>query len=348
MVEVLLDKPGTWLSGSGPEADLALRTRGMLIRNLADLPFASDCSLEEKRTIEERVLGVLESAGLLASGQYLSLANLDEREGLLLLERRLISESLLNNTGPRGVYVSNDQSLSIMVNEEDHLRVQVHASGLQPQEVFNRLNLLDNRLDIFLDYAFDERLGYLTDDLTAIGTGLQIDVVLHLPALYLRNRVMAVEQQVRDQHHSLEAVQGALPEARGDLYVLQNQRTLGRSEEEIAFHVKHLAAQIIEEERSARQTILAENPRALEDRVGRALGIARGARLLDYDEAVTLLSALRLGRALDLANGFSLADLNGLLIESQRAHIETKKGQDLDDLALSMERADLFRARFGQ
>jgi len=346
MVEVLLDKSPAWLAANGPEAALVLRTRGSLARNLSDFPFPSHCSEDEKRSVEERLLAALESANLLSMGQYCSLQGLDAREIGLLHERQLITDTLIRGTGPRGVFVSHDQSLTILVNDEDHVRIQVTAPGLQTQEVWSRLSGIDDLLDVSLDYAFDERLGYLSSDLARVGTGLRIDVMLHLPALGMANGILPAEQYVREQQHTLFGAFGSLTDGHGDLYVIQNLRTLGRSEEEIAFHVKHLAMELIAREKDARNAVLNENAVAVEDRVGRALGIARNARLLDHGEALDLLSSLRFGLEAGVAERFTYPQLNQLFMAGQRAHIEMKEAQDLDELALSQKRADLFRGRF--
>jgi protein arginine kinase len=347
MVEVLIDKLPAWLSGTGPEAALAPRTRGSLSRSLADFAFPSHCSDDEKRASEERVLSALESANLLSMGQYCSLLNLDARETQLLYERGLITPSLMHGTGARGVFISHDQSLSILVNDEDdHLRIEVTASGLQPKEVWSRLNGIDDLLAGPLDFAFDERMGYLSGDLARVGSGLRLEVLLHLPALGMSNGLLAAEQFARDQQHSLEGAFGSLTEGRGDLYLLQNRRTLGRSEEEIAFHVKHVAMDILGREIEARQGVLIDNTLAVEDRVGRALGTARGARLLEFPEALNLLSSLRLGLEAGLVNGYTYAQLNELLLLTQRAHLELRDDAESDEIALSARRAELLHARF--
>lgn len=346
MVQVLLDKPALWLSGNGPENAFAVRIRGALSRNLADFPFPSQCSDDEKKHIEDRIVGVLDNLNLLGSGQYISMYSLSLTERRLLLEREFISETHMRASGQRGVYISNDQTLSIMVNDEDHLRIQVMTPALSIEDAWARLSSLDDLLAVAVDYAFDDRLGYLTSDIGKLGTGLRLDVLLHLPAMAMGSRMMPLEQHVRDQQHVLEAFQGSLTESAGDLFVLRNQRTLGRSEEEIVFHVKHLATDLVEQERRVREAAVGENHRVLEDRVGRALGIARGARLLEYGEALDLLSSLRLGLALGMADGYTYQHLNQLLIGAQRAHIEVRKGQACDDVTLSIERADMFRARF--
>lgn len=345
MVQTLYDKRAAWCSGQGPEADVVPFTRGTLSRNLADFPFPWRCSEDERHTVEERVLAALEHAGLLATGLYVSLAHVDGREPRFLAERGLLPEHLLRGEGPRGVYISEDQALSIVVNGLNHLTIQYNATGLQPQEVWVRLNRVDDTLGERLGYAFDDRLGFLTAELATTGTGFQETVVLHLPALTASGRARAQTQGLREQWHRFEGLYGGNGEALGDLYALSNQSTLGRSEEETAFHIKHLAQELIALERAARMTIVEENPRTLEDRVGRALGVARGARLLDLDEAMGLLSSLRLGVALGQLPDLSLQHLNDLMLLVQNAHLEMRKGHQCDDLTLSAERADLLRAR---
>ncbi|MDX9974894.1 MAG: hypothetical protein RBU21_18040 [FCB group bacterium] len=343
----MIDKLPAWFSATGPDAGLVLRTRGSLSRNLADFAFPSHCSDDEKRASEDRVLAALDSANLLGMGQYCSLLTLDAHDTQLLFERHLISRSLMNGTGARGVYISHDQSLSILVNDEDdHLRVEVTAPGLQTQEVWSRLNGIDDMLAEPLDFAFDERVGYLSGDLSRVGTGLRMDVLLHLPALGMANEMLATEQYTRDQQHSLEGAFGSLTEGRGDLYRLKNRRTLGRSEEEIVFHVKHVVMDILGREKDARSQVLLDNPVAVEDRVGRALGTVRGARLLEFSEALNLLSSLRLGLEIGMVDGFAYPELNQLLVQSQRAHLELREDQESDEVALSAKRADLLRARF--
>lgn len=345
MAKTLLDKPAGWLSGAGPDADVVVNCRGSLSRNLADLPFPARCSEEELDRVEERALSAFESANLFSTGRYCSLLELDQREASLLLERHLITPELVERMGPRGAYVSDDQCMSIMVNETDHVQSQALASGMQLDEIWARLNAVDDTLSGVLDYAFNERLGYLTGALDHVGTGLKLTAVLHLPGLTMANKILGLEQRVREQRHVLQGLFGNISEARGDLYQVSNQSTLGRSEEEVVYHLRHMAMDIVVEEKTAREAIKEEGLRGLEDRVWRARGIAQEVRLLDFDEAMGLLSSLRLGIATGMLQGYSLQQLNELLIASQRAHIEMKQGESCDELTLSKQRADLFRAR---
>jgi len=346
MVETLVDKPAQWLAGDGPDAGLVVNTYGVLARNLADFPFPSRCSEDERRAIEERVLGALDGVPGLASGQYLSLLRLDRKEARFLSERCLIVPDLAASRGPRGAFVSEDQCASVMINGTDHVVIQVMASGVQPTEVWARLSAIDDALAAALDFAFHKRLGYLTSMFSQVGTGLKAAVIAHLPGLVMTNKVAGIEQRLGRDRHSFECLFRVGGATVGDLYVISNQATLGRSEEETMFHLKHWASQITTEERAARETMLRDLPRGIQDRVGRALGISRGARLLDFGEAMTLLSSIRLGIETGNAEGLAIQTVNELLLGSQNGHLEMKAGHSCDDLTLSMERADLFRARF--
>lgn len=346
MVETLLSKPAQWLSGDGPEADVAVGCRCRLVRNLADFPFRGRCTDDERRMIEDRLVGVFDTLNLLATGNYWSLSDLDSREARFLCERRLVTSRLLEDEGPRGVYIADDQSLSISINEENHITLVGLASGIRMQEVWARLNLIDDTLAGALDFAFDDRLGYLAADLSDLGTGLRIDVTLHLPGLAMTGGMSDIEDLVREKRHSLLPLYGPKGEAQGDLYQLVNTSTLGPSEEEAIFHLRHLALEIVAGEREARTRVMVQEPRQLEDRVGRALGLARGARLLAFDEALTVLSSLRFGVSQGLLDQFTLQHVNDVFMGAQSAHIEMKCGHTCDEPTLSGERADLFRSRF--
>lgn len=346
MIETLLDRPAEWLSGEGTDADFVVACRCRLARNLADFPFPAHCAEGEKRSIEERIINVLESLDLMTTGVYLPLGDLDSHEACFLTERYLISPEFAEGEGPRGVYIADDQSFSIAVNDDNHLLLNALGSGLELQETWARVNLIDDTLSGALDYAFSERLGYLTTSVGELGTGLIAGVMLHLPALKMINNLSSAQDLARDKRHLLIEMYGPRGEAHGDLYHLANSSTLGRSEEEIIYHVKHVATAIIDKEREAREHLMAEAPLQLEDRVGRALGMARGARLLAFNEALSVLSSLRLGVSLGKLDQLSLRDLNEVFVASQSAHLQMKYGHDCDELTLSSERADLLRARF--
>lgn len=398
MGQALLDKPVQWLAGDGPESSVVVATECSLLRNLADHPFPARCSVDERRSVEERMVNVFDAAGLLSTGRYWPLSTsflppdaagdawLGDRRMLerLLAERRLVSLFSLQSKGmmerirveaPEGVYVADDQSMSIMVNGIDHVCLRGLASGMQLLEVWARLNLVDDTLAGSLLFAFDDRYGYLTSDLGHAGTGLSASVILHLPGLAMRGQLGEVAQLAVERRHRLcglkpevssggltkefalpdslygdwYGAQGAsIAQAEGDLFLLSNVSTLGVSEEEILYHLRHLTSECVAREHAARAALTQENRAHLEDRVARAVGLASHVRLLDFSEALSLVSSLRLGVDMGLAGACPLRQLNELLITSQQVHLQVRMGRDCDDLALRAKRADLFRGQLSQ
>jgi len=356
VVETLLDSPTKWLSGDGPDAAIAVNCRVRLSRSLADFSFPARCSVDELRSIEERLVRALEDGNLPFKGCYCTLLNLDLREARFLIERQLVTEALVQAQGPRGVYIADDQCVSIMINGEDHLCHQVCASGFQLQEAWGCLNLIDDALAGTFDFAFDERLGYLNTDVGSIGTGLRAGVVVHLPALTMSGSIPTIEHQLPEDYHRIEVLFGNFNQGHGDLYELSNSATLGRSEEEIIFHLKEATVELMARERAAREAILAEGAYGLKDRIGRALGVARGAQMLELGEAMSILSSIRFGVATGLVDGHSVQHLNKLLVGAQSAHLEVKRAQRQataeektpvsSELALNVERVHLFRTCF--
>lgn len=362
-----------WLANTGPEPSAAVFSQCSVLRNLADFPFPGSSSQDEERAVEERILAVLDGVNLLSSGQYYSLSTIDPREACLLAERRLIPFDLLNARRHAGVYIADDQALSIAVNGANHLCINTLGPGLQPQTLYNRLNLLDDSLAGLLDYAFDPKLGYLNRSLAHLGTGLKGSVMLHLPALVMDNSLPALVHTLRQRRQVLYGLKSSLTaqtiqqpglaealyydltgllygdvnDTQGDLFLLTNQNTLGVSEEEILFHLRHSAVEIVGRENEARKGLTNSEHRRLEDRVARALGVARSARLLGFSEALALLSSIRLGVDTGLLKGYSLQWLNELLFASQSAHLRMKADREANEWALNIQRADLFRARFG-
>ena len=372
LLETLQEKAPSWLSDDAPEATNTIVSQCSVARNLSDFPFPERCTSEEKRAILDRVVTVLDNLNLFASGQFYSFADLDEQSIQFLAERRLVTYDLVKGTGYRGVYVSGDQTLSIMVNGSDHICMRVLLPGLQVQDAWAKLNLMDDTLSSVLDFAYNDRLGYLTSGLGTLGTGLQASVMLHLPCLACSGKIATHVAESKERRMSLGGLITGVPvegdtaagvntagalysdmsggmrcfasETQGDLYLLSNLHTLGVSEEELIFYVTDTASKILKDESESRENLLRESPRAVSDRVGRAQGTASGVHVLDFEEGLGLLSSLRLGVAAGLAPTLSIELLNSLLIRSQSAHIEmAESGHGLE---LSMQRADIFREQF--
>lgn len=379
MVRIEPEKLPPWLSLDGPEGAVVICSQASLIRNLSDLPFPEKCRPEELRAVEEQVLVALERAGLVASGRFYYAAELDDRNLLLLVERRLLPVRVLFSSGRVAAFVSEDQSLSVAVNGADHVCITVCGSGLRNQELWTRLDEVDNQLAEHLDYAFDPRFGYLTSATSLVGTGFKTSALLHLPVLAMGNRLNELAARARERHLGLygvkpaivvspkgawgqeaptgeafcydiiEALYGEVSQAMGDLFVVTNRATLGRPEEELAYHVRRCASDLIVEEKTERGPLTSNgHHKRLEDRVARALGLAGSARLLGFPEAVGLLSSIRLGLETGFVEGYTFRELNEMLIASQSGHIKARLDKECDEQTLSAERAALFRSTFGK
>ncbi len=385
VVDTLLDRLPPWVGEETPDSALVLHSHCTLVRNLADFPFPNRCSDEEKLAVTNRVVALLDSLNMLANGRYYALQDLTPGERRFLAERNLVTIDLLGAHGPRGVYVTDDQRLSIMVNSNDHLCMRVMLPGLQLDEAWSQLNLVDDTLSGVLDYAYSERLGFLTAGLGHVGTGLKAGVMLHLGALADLGSIDAQAKRARDQHlfffgikagaSGREANTGLAPrqkgfplasaheahepgslysdiggalccefaETLGDLFLLVNQSTLGVTEAETIYQVRQCASDLAALERQARGSMLESSRAMLEDRVGRSQGIASGARLLEFPEAVGLLSSLRLGVDSGLIDNLSLRAVNGLMLHAQGGHLRMESGKEGSARATSAQRADLFR-----
>ncbi|MCL2649129.1 MAG: ATP--guanido phosphotransferase [Phycisphaerales bacterium] len=267
----------------------------------------------------------------------------------MLVERHLISKQHAAGEGSRGVAISNDEAVSVMVNEEDHLRLQVLRSGLQLKEAWGEADHLDDTLQEHLEYAYSQRFGFLTACPTNLGTGLRVSVMLHLPALKLTGEIEKVFRAAKEMRLAIRGLYGEGTEAIGDFYQISNQTTLGRSEEEILNEFNDvIIPQMIKAEVSARQMLENERPLALDDKIGRAIGVLQHARLLSTEETLFFLSHLRLGVVMNRVTGLDLPAINSLFLNTQPAHLQRVVGKSLEGDARKAARAEYVRARIGK
>lgn len=335
-------------NGGAPHSDVVLSSRVRMARNIAGFPFVNRASHAQC----QELLGVARPVLLnheLADGMiWVDLNQATLRDRRLLFERHLISKHLAESEHRRAVAISGDESLSVMVNEEDHLRMQILAPGAQLPQVYARLSAVDDAIESRIDYAFSPRWGYLTACPTNIGTGIRFSVMMHLPALKMTNEIERVRRAAKDLHLAVRGYYGEGSESAGDFYQISNQVTLGRSEEEILQEFEQIILpNIIEYEHRARQMLLERNPRVLDDRVYRALGALRNARLLGVEEAMKLLSRVRLGVHMGRISGGGISDqtVNELFLQVQPTHLKLQSGADLSPEELREARADLVRKR---
>jgi protein arginine kinase len=264
----------------------------------------------------------------------------------LLVERHLISKQHAAAEGARGVAVGENETISIMINEEDHLRIQVLRSGLQLDEAWEQINGIDDALESKLDFAFHTRFGYLTACPTNVGTGIRVSVMLHLPALKLTGEIEKVFRAAKDMKLAVRGLYGEGTEATGDFYQISNQTTLGKSEEEIISDFRHLVIpKIIDYEHNARKMLLNDHTIALDDKVGRALGLLRTARLMATEETLFLLSHLRMGVNLGRVKDVDIRTINELFLLTQPAHLQKLSGRKLEGDVRRAARADFIRQR---
>jgi protein arginine kinase len=342
----LTNHAGEWLRGSGPMSEIVISSRIRLARNVAGLPFLSRASRNQRQHLESRIRDTILNAQISPQTLYVDLDSAPEIDRTLLVERHLISKPHAAAEGARGVAIGEDETVSIMVNEEDHLRIQVLRSGLQLEEAWEQINQLDDRLEAKLDWAFHPRFGYLTACPTNVGTGIRVSVMLHLPALKLTGEIEKVFRAAKDMRLAVRGLYGEGTEATGDFYQISNQTTLGKSEEEIISDFKHqVIPKIIDYEHHARRTLLNDRTVALDDKVCRALGILRSARLLASEETLFLLSHLRMGVNLGRVKDIDLRTLNELFLLTQPAHLQKIRGKKLEGDLRRAARADYIRQR---
>jgi protein arginine kinase len=345
----LTSQAGEWLRGSGPMSEIVISSRIRLARNVSGYPFLMRCTKSKRQELEEKIRDTILGSRLSPKTLYVDLESAPEIDRLLLVERHLISRPHKDAQGARGVAVGENETLAIMVNEEDHLRIQVLRSGLQLEEAWEQINGVDDQLEASLDFAFSARFGYLTACPTNVGTGLRVSVMLHLPALRLTGEIEKVFRAAKEMRLAVRGLYGEGTEATGDFYQISNQTTLGKSEEEIIGDFKHVVIpKIIDYEHHARKALLNERPLALDDKVFRALGLLRSARLMETEETLAALSHVRLGVNLKRVKDLDINKVNELFLLTQEAHLQRILGKKLEGDARRAARAEFIRQRLGE
>ncbi len=331
-----------WYEQCGTDGDVVISTRIRLARNLCQTPFPSALTVEQKEEVAQQVWQALppDEANPF---RRVEMTGLSETEALSLVERHVISPDFARRNGGELLLITKDESTGIMVNEEDHLRIQVLRAGLDLDAAFEAANGWDTFLDTRLHFAFDERLGYLTQCPSNLGTGMRASLMLHLPALQERGIVQQLASTVSKLGLTIRGMYGEGSKSAGAIYQLSNQVTLGITEREAIENLKSIAAQIIKEERAYREQ--AVQTAAVQDRIFRSLGILQNARLLTGKEFMTLISNVRMGVATGLMDTIDLESLGTLLTEAQPATLMLKNGRDLEPEERDSLRAQLLRER---
>lgn len=339
----LVNNADARLSRQGPESDVVFSSRVRLARNLAGYSFVDRLSVFDREKI---VSTFREASGkILPPESYLifGASELGEADLLCLLERQLISREFLDGDEARAVLVDRGENFSIMVIEEDHLRMQAMAAGFDFEHPWQQVSDLDNRYENLIPFAFDEKHGYLTACPTNVGTGARFSVMLHLPALILTNESERAFRAIQKMKLELRGLYGEGSKPLGDFYQVSNQTTLGMAEEEILHHLQTVIPKIVEYERKARERLVEKEEQQTLDRIYRGIGILRSARKIRTEEAMTHLSFLRMGAYLGLQKDVSARKIDELFLRIQPAHLELAAGRQLDDDEALQQRAEYLR-----
>src|SRR4051794_34496947 len=344
-LDSLTHTSGEWLRGTGPESDIVVSSRIRLARNLAAFPFTNRSTAHQKAEIESSLRERVAKLDLDPKLWYINLPGLSTLDRQFLVERQLISRELAGAEGPRGVAVGPQENVSLMINEEDHLRLQVMRSGFALDEAWSDIDKFDDLLEARVSYAFSEEFGYLTACPTNVGTGMRASVMLHLPVLVLTKHIEKVFRALQKINLAVRGLYGEGSRASGDFYQISNQVTLGKSETTILQEIREVIPQIITYERQARTTMVRETRQALQDRVSRAYGTLCSATMMTSEETMDLLSSVRLGINLGLIDDITKATVNELFIHTQPAHLQKLMGTSLDGEERNSARARYLRTR---
>jgi protein arginine kinase len=337
---------GEWLRGSGPESDIVISSRIRLARNLAAFPFTNRASSYQKAEIETLLRDRIAKLELSPRLGYLNVDRLVTLDRQLLVERQLISRELAGGEGPRGVALGLPQeTVSLMVNEEDHLRLQVMRSGFTLHEAWQEIDRVDDLLEERVTYAFSDDFGYLTACPTNVGTGMRASVMLHLPALEHTKQIEKVFRALQKINLAVRGLYGEGSRASGHFYQISNQVTLGKTETQILTEIHDVIPNIIRYEREARTSWLRDNRQGLQDKISRAYGTLCSATMMTSEETMELLSYVRLGINLTLVDDITIPTVNELFIHTQPAHLQKLMGATLDGEERNAARARYLRTR---
>ena len=331
-------KLSRWMQGGGPDSDIIISSRVRIARNLKEHSFPCLASDQETEAAMSKIGAVVSEMAELKSFKYWSMDALSELEKKALVEKHLISPMLASNSKHGAFYLRADEAISIMVNEEDHLRIQAILPGLQLSEAWAEASHFDDLLEQKLDYAFDDHYGYLTACPTNIGTGLRASVMLHLPAMIMSGQINRLLGALSQVGLAVRGLYGEGTEIIGNLVQVSNQVTLGQSEDEIINNLHGIIRQVVEQEQSARQAMLDKQRANIADKSWRALGLLKYAQVISSQEAIQLISDLRLGYDLGLIKSVDHRLLNELLVLIRPACLQLLAGRELNENERDLER----------
>jgi protein arginine kinase len=342
-LDLIPDGGVSWLDASGTDGHIVLSTRVRLARNVLGQPFTIRAGAEVQAKLFDQIVAAGQATSQFSDVTVLRMSDLERSDRQLLHERHLVSKELAGLEGGQevrpGAALMTSGELGLMVNEEDHLRLQVLKSGFALESAYAELEQFDSELGTRVPFAFHPEFGYLTSCPTNAGTGLRASVLIHLPGLVLTKEIAKVLQGLAQVGLTFRGLYGEGSEVVGNFFQLSNQTTLGKSEEELLDHLGKIVRQVIEYEEQAREVLQRNAPMVIADKVWRAYGLLRYARRLEFEELMNLLSGVRLGVGLNLISDVSVYTLNKMLVFTQPAHLAREMDKGLTDPDLPVFRA---------
>lgn len=342
------DRVPGWLTGEGESSDVVLSSRVRLARNIKGFRYSSCSVREEELQLRDEVLEVLEREKPLGEMTRIDIERLHAYECDYMIEEHLISKDLLINKPAACVVVGQDSMVSMMINEEDHLRIQSIASGFSLRQCWSQAEKLESLIGGHLEYDFHPKFGFLSSCPTNTGTGLRASVLIHLPGLVLTKEIQKVLRGITQIGLTFRGLYGEGSEVLGNFFQISNQLTIGKNELELIEHLSRITSQIIQHEQNARSVLFKDAGHYIQDKVWRAYGILERARTISGEEVMNLLSAVRLGVSMKLIKGLSVSTINRILIYSQDAHLDVAAGKRLDPMERDINRATVIRLCFDE
>jgi len=348
MFEELLNNKDTWLSGKGPFSEIIFSSRVRLARNFSDYPFPLRASSVQKEKILKTMEETYAKSSILKNATFLRMEEINDIDRQFLLERHLISQEHMHAAKGKGLILSLDEKIALMINEEDHLRMQAMASGFDLKKAYEVINAIDDSMAKFVNFSFMPNLGYLTSCPTNVGTALRASCMLHLPALTFTKRINKVLELLAKISFATRGFFGEGTQALGDFFQISNQISLGLSELEVIENLAGVVNQVKEQEIDARGILLKKHKLALEDNVWRSYGVLRNCRLISSKEALSHLSILSLGLDLGIIDKISRELLNNLFLMIQPAHLQKVEARVLKEGERDFIRAQILRERLSE
>ncbi|MFZ5353622.1 MAG: protein arginine kinase [Bacillota bacterium] len=334
----------TWIAAGGPQNEIILSSRIRLARNLSDTPFPAVLDIPRANSIIDSIESMQKTD---FDDQYklYRIKDLSALEKQVLVERHLVSPNLISQGAASAALIKNNEIVSIMINEEDHIRIQSILPGFQVKKAWELANEIDDVIENKLEYAFDESWGYLTSCPTNVGTGMRASVMAHLPALNITSNINKILHAVTQIGLTIRGLYGEGTEFIGSIFQISNQITLGRSEDELVENLSAVTMQIIEKEKEARNMLMNNSRIQIEDKVWRSMGILKNARILKSQECLKLLSDIRLGADLQIIDNIPSAVLNAIMIDTQPASLQKHAGSELGANERDIYRAEMVREK---